>query len=128
MALLFADLDADTITDQLNDFPIDSLGFGVIGFDQNCFVCRYNTNESRAAGLVPERVIGKHLFSVVAQCMNNYLVAQRFEDAQRNGVVLDDVIDYVLTLRMLPTKVKMRLISSPANPTRYIFIQRVSDT
>jgi hypothetical protein len=53
----------------------------VIGFDHESIVRRYNAFESKASGLSPERVLGKHLFSSVAQCMNNYMVAQRFEDA-----------------------------------------------
>ena len=128
LTFLFSDPDAVTKANHLNDTVIDGLDVGVIGFDQECLVRRYNTCESKAAGLAPERVLGKHFFSVVAQCMNNYMVAQRFEDAQLNGVVLDDIIDYVLTLRMRPTKVRMRLLSSPSSPTRYIFIQRLSDT
>ena len=38
--------------------------------------------------------------------------------------MLDASIDYVLTLRMRPTKVKLRLISSPDMTMRYVFIQR----
>ena len=63
-------------------------------------VQRYNATESRMAGLSPERVLGLPLFTTVAPCMNNYLVAQRFDDARERGEPLDDTIDYVLTLRM----------------------------
>ena len=40
--------------------------------------------------------------------MNNYLVAQRFIDEPE----IDDTIDFVLTLRMRPTPVKLRLLKS----------------
>ena len=76
-------------------------------------VRRYNAFESKAAGLSLQRVIGNDLFTVVAPCMNNYLVAQRFEDAAEGGSRLDATIDYVLTLRMRPTKVKLRLLAQP---------------
>lgn len=112
------------ILSQLRDHDLDSLEFGVIGFDHESIVRRYNSFESKAAGISPERVLGKHLFSTVAQCMNNYIVAQRFEDAVGQQVRLDEIIDFVLTLRMRPTKVKMRLISAPDMAMRYVLVQR----
>jgi hypothetical protein len=56
--------------------------------------------------------------------MNNFLVAQRFEDAAESGTALDDTIDYVLTLRMRPVKVRLRLLAEPSNPVRYVLVQR----
>ncbi len=103
---------------------LDGLDFGVIGFDADGVVCRYNAFESRAAGLSPERVVGHPLFTVVAPCMNNFLVAQRFDDALAGAAPLDVVIDYVLTLRMRPVKVKLRLLAVPAQPVRYVLVQR----
>lgn len=103
---------------------LDGLDFGVIRFDGECRVDRYNRFESMAAGLAPERVMGMHLFELVAPCMNNAMVAQRFHDAGVKGVPLDTTIDYVLTLRMRPTKVKLRLIASPNSAARYVLVQR----
>jgi hypothetical protein len=56
--------------------------------------------------------------------MNNFMVAQRFEDAEDDGVALDDTIDYVLTLRMRPVKVKLRLLAEPGSDQRYVLVQR----
>ena len=98
----------------------DALAFGVIGFSESTEVEIYNATESRLAGLRPERVIGKSYFTGVAPCMNNFLVSQRFEDEAE----LDEVIDYVLTLRMRPTKVKLRMLKQPGVARRYILIQR----
>ena len=56
--------------------------------------------------------------------MNNFLVAQRFEDALLNSTPLDDIVDYVLTLRMRPVKVKLRLLSVPGADNRYVLVQR----
>lgn len=110
--------------DRASDAELDSLDFGVIGMDDATQVRRYNRFESAAAGLSPERVIGHALFTVVAPCMNNFMVAQRFEDAQQDGSVLDDTIDYVLTLRMRPVKVKLRLLARPGSDLRYVLVHR----
>ncbi|MFL9881362.1 PAS domain-containing protein [Herbaspirillum rhizosphaerae] len=106
------------------DEQLDDLDFGVVGFDINGIVKHYNATESKIAGLRRERVIGQDFFFAVAPCMNNFMVAQVFEDARAEDKHLDLVIDYVLTLRMKPTKVKLRLLSSPAVPTSYVLIQR----
>lgn len=98
----------------------DQLPFGVIGLDHSGIAQLYNATESRMAGLSPDKVVGSDFFGAVAQCMNNYLVAQRFEDEAE----LDAIIPYVLTLRMRPTPVRMRLLASASAPLRYILIER----
>lgn len=112
------------LLDASNQDQLDALEFGVIGFDADSVVQRYNAVESQAAGLSPQRVIGEPLFTNVAPCLNNFLVAQRFEDAALDASELDDTIDYVLTLRMRPIKVKLRLLASAAGATRYVLVQR----
>jgi len=102
----------------------DALDFGVIGIDAQIVVRLYNEHESKSAGLARERVMGQQLFTAVAPCMNNYMVAQRFEDAANAGTSLDATIDYVLTLRMRPIKVQLRLIAEPEHALRYVFIAR----
>ena len=104
---------------------LDTLEFGVIGFDAETVVTQYNAFESGAAGLSPQRVLGQPLFTLVAPCMNNFMVAQRFEDALRSGTALDETIDYVLTLRMRPVKVKLRLLAGAERGTRYVLVHRV---
>ena len=99
---------------------LDGLPFGVIGFGPDGIVQFYSATESRMAGLSPDRVMGKHVFTAVAPCMNNYLVAQRFEDEAE----LDATIDYVLTLRMKPTQVKLRMLKSADAERRYLLVQR----
>ena len=94
--------------DILTDAELDELDFGVIGFDAGGVVRRYNTFESRAAGLSSPRVVGHALFTVVAPCMNNYLVAQRFEDTAAEGGTLDDP-DLLL-------EAADRLAAAPAGP------------
>lgn len=112
------------ILDACSPEQLDALGFGVIGFDADTLVRRYNAVESQAAGLSPQRVIGEPLFTNVAPCLNNFMVAQRFEDAALDASELDDTIDYVLTLRMRPIKVRLRLLAGPGNAHRYVLVQR----
>jgi photoactive yellow protein len=110
----------------LDDAGFDGLDFGAIGFDGDTRICRYNAYESQAASLGADKALGCSLFTDVAQCMNNYMVAQRFEDARSEGVSLDATIDYVLTWRMRPTKVKLRMLYSSQYPTRYILLHRLT--
>jgi photoactive yellow protein len=113
-----------TVVDALDEAGLDALGFGVIGFDREGRVRRYNACESQAAGIGVKRVIGQDLFMVVAPCMNNFMVAQRFHDAHEQGQPLDVALDYVLTFRMRPTKVRLRLLSEPDASLSYILVQR----
>lgn len=105
---------------------LDQFSFGVIGFDRDGIVRRYNAWESKAAGLSQSRVIGQPLFASVAPCMNNYLVAQAFEDAAAAGEALDRTLPYVLTLRMRPTKVQLRLLAAASDELRYVLIKRLA--
>ncbi len=110
----------------LDDAGLDELGFGVIGFgkEPDAIVRCYNAFEQRGSGLDRSRVVGLPLFGVVAQCMNNYLVAQRFDDAVEAGRELDMTLDFTFTLRMKPTDVVLRLLSSPGHPIQYVAIRR----
>ena len=120
----FEQSDIGVALDGLSGAELDSLEFGVIGFDAETLVRRYNALESQMAGLASTRVLGSALFTVVAPCMNNFLVAQRFEDSAADGVALDAVMDYVFTLRMRPSKVILRLVASPLSAMRYVLVKR----
>jgi len=103
----------------------DRLRFGVIGFDvQSHRVNVYNAEEARQAELSPTDVLGLNAFTELAQCMNNYLVAQRFIEARDAGVALDGRLDYVLTWRMRPTPVALRMLWQPGCDTAYLVLQR----
>ncbi len=110
----------------MDSAQLDALAYGVIGFDDEGIVKVYNAYESKVAGLSLESVIDADLFNTVAPCMNNFLVAQKFEDAMGESAELDEVMDYVLTLKMKPTRVKLRLISSPQITLNYVVILRLS--
>ncbi len=102
------------------DAWLDALQFGVIGIAPDGLTDRYNATESRLAGLSPERVLGRHFFNAVGICMNNYLVSQRFQDAE----ALDATIDYVLTFRMKPTPVLLRMLQRTRTARGYLLIKR----
>lgn len=103
----------------------DALPFGAIGFDDEGTVRRYSAHERQASGLRDEQVLDLPLFEVVAPCMNNHLVAQRFHDAANGAWPLDLQLDYVLTLRMRPQPVRLRLLAAPGVALRYVLVQRL---
>ncbi len=99
---------------------LDALPFGLIAMDADGGVVAYNTAEAALSGLTPSRVIGRHFFSAVAPCTNNYMVAQRFESEP----VLDACLDYVFTLRMAATPVRLRLLKHPDARRMYLAVER----
>ncbi len=98
---------------------LDACPFGVIAMDAAGTVVAYNAYEARRAGLAAERVMGRHFFSEVAPCTNNYLVATRFEEEP----ALDATIPYVFTLRMRPTPVELRLLKQPGAARMYLLVR-----
>lgn len=98
----------------------DALPYGLIGLDAGNIARIYNLTESRNTGISVERVIGTPFFEAFGQCMNNFMVAQRFEDEPE----LDAIIPYVLTLRMRPTRVRLRMLAAPGSVSRYLLIER----
>ena len=103
---------------------LDEVTFGIIGFDGAGLVRRYNAHEAQMALFDREDVLGQHLFVELAPCLNNYLVAGRFEDATAALQALDEQLPYVLTFRMRPTRVRLRLLAAPDVAMRYVLIQR----
>lgn len=115
----FADITVAEL-DAADTLLLDTLPFGVVGMDRLGLTTRYNVYEAEAAGLSRESVLGQDFFLRIGVCMNNFLVAQRFEDE----LLLDVVLDYVLTFRMRPTPVKLRLLQHPDGKFHYILVQR----
>lgn len=99
---------------------LDTLPFGVIGIDADGRVGVFNRWEEEASGLARNWVMGRDFFNDVGICMNNYMVAQRFEDE----TALDAMVDYVLTFRMKPTPVRLRLLQRPGGGYRWIVLTR----
>lgn len=121
-ALTFEQADLLQALATSDDQQLDTLTFGVIGFGRDGQVKRYNQFECKATGLRQDYVLGKHVFTQIAQCMNNFMVAQQFEDAWAGARPLDVTMDYVLTWRMTPTNVKLRLLWDAASDLSYIVL------
>ncbi len=116
----FDQSDLAAALDAASDDVLDSLPFGVIGFDPEGLVTRYNATESESVCYKRDRVLGRHLFTDVAPCMNNYLVAHRFDEE----AAIDDQIEYTFTFRVRPTPVRLRLLKAPGQTTRYVAVLR----
>ena len=105
----------------------DELEFGVVGLDEAMRSVLYNRHESRLAGLSPDRVLGKVFFEQVAPCMNNASVAGKYVAAAGSAQTLDLQTDYVLTLRMRPCRVKLRLLHKVGAAHRYLLVCRAQE-
>lgn len=106
--------------ERLDATSLDALPFGVIGLRPDTTADIYNATEAKFSGVAPETVLGKTFFENIGQCMNNFMVAQRFEDEPQ----LNAIVPFVLTLRMRPTRVRLRLLKEPDTDLRYILIDR----
>ena len=96
----------------------DALPFGVIELDAELVCQAYNQTESRFSGLSPERVIGRQFFELVAPCMNNFMVRDRLLEEE-----LDVIIDYVLSVRITPTPVRLRMLVKQGSSTRFLVVE-----
>ena len=117
-----ADFDDPGLLDVLESVAladIDDVGFGLIVMDRDGTVTGYNERESRLSGLTPAGVTGRHFFTEVGPCTNNYLVGQRYADSDE----LDETLDYVFTFRMAPTPVRLRLLARKGSERQYLAVQ-----
>ena len=99
---------------------LDTLPFGIVAMTLDGTVEHYNIAEGKLAGLTPSRVIGRNFFTAVAPCTNNFMVAHRFAEETE----IDDVINYVFTLRMAPKKVHLRMMKRPESKQMYLVVER----
>ncbi len=120
MAISFTQPGLQASLEAADAATVDALPFGVIAMTPDGVVVSYNAAESALSGLTPARVVGRHFFSAVAPCTNNCIVAHRFE----NETTMDDAIDYVFTMRMQPTKVRLRLLKQTGQPHMFLIVQR----
>lgn len=106
---------------ELRDEPerYNALPFGLVVMDLDGTVVVYNDAEARLAGISADVVIGLEFFTDVAPCTNNYLVAGRFDEEEQ----LDATIDYVFTVKMKPTRVRLRMIKDEPAGRQYLAVQ-----
>jgi len=100
--------DSATILKWLDEQPneiLDSLNFGLVKMSKNGTVVFYNKAEELITGVKSENTIGKHFFTQVAPCTNNFLVAEKF-----NNTYLDEQVQYIFTYITEPIPVQLRLL------------------
>jgi photoactive yellow protein len=83
-------------------------------------VTSYNAWESRLSGLRPADVVGRHFFTGVAPCTNNFMVALRYEETD-----LDETVEYVFSYRLRPVNVRLRLLKSLAQGRQFLVVERM---
>ena len=84
-------------------------------------VTSYNAWESQLSGLRPPAVLGRHFFTEIAPCTNNFMVALRYEE-----VDLDEVLNYVFSYRLRPVAVRLRLLKSSAAVRQFLVVERAA--
>ncbi len=117
--MTFDDVSMIELLSTMNEAALDELPFGVVGLESNNMVELYNAHEERYSGLPRAIVVGRQFFSDVAPCMNNYMVAERLQEAP-----LDVTLPYVLTFRMRPTPVRLRLLRAAVALRRWVLVAR----
>ena len=106
------------LLNQLGDAELDTFPFGIVKMDLTGKILFYNQAESKIAGVAAEQAIGKHFFTQVAPCTNNFLVATRYGETS-----LDEELDYIFTYVMTPTRVRLRLLRAFGSPFQYLLVK-----
>ena len=114
------DTDALSKLDSASASQLDAESFGIVKMDHTGKVIEYNSAQSKFTGMQKNNVIGKHFFSEVAPCTNNFMVAQQYD----SNATLDQTLDYTFTLKMSPTPVKLRLLKGASN--QYLLVQKAA--
>ncbi len=83
----------------------DNLPFGVVKMNYDGVVTNYSKGQSDLSGVSKENARGKHFFTQVAPCTNNFMVAEKYKSDS-----LDEIMPYMFTYITLPTPVELRLI------------------
>jgi len=96
----------------------DSLPFGVVKMDHTGIVLSYSNSQSILSGVSKENAVGKHFFTQVAPCTNNFMVAEKY-----NAKQLDETLPYMFTYVTKPTPVELRLIKG-SNGNQYLLAKK----
>jgi photoactive yellow protein len=94
-----------TWLDDQTDETLDTLSFGLIKMDERGAVLHYNKAESEIAGIAREKTLGKHFFTQIAPCTNNFMVAEKYKKKE-----LDELVQYIFTYITKPIPVVLRLL------------------
>ena len=102
-----------------DESTLEGLPFGIVRSNTEDHICNfYNKYESDLAGLSADQVLKRNFYVDVAPCTNNFLVYNRFVEEDD----LDDILDYVFTYNLKPTKVKLRLLKQKGCSNEYLLV------
>lgn len=105
--------------EEQGDQVYNSLPFGLVKMNTDGIIVAYNKAESDIAGVATENAIGKHFFTGVAPCTNNFMVAEKY-----NSPEVDEELDYMFTYVTQPTKVRLRLLKSAGHSHQYLLVKK----
>ena len=97
---------------------LDQLEFGVVEMNLAGTVLRYNKTESDHSGLLPERVVGRYFFLIIAPCCNNSQVAHRYA-----GAAVDETVKFTFALRSKHCPVTLRLLKDASAKRMYLLVR-----
>jgi len=100
------------------DEILDNTDFGIVKMDGKGTVLFYNKAESKISGLSKESAIGKHFFTEVAPCTNNFMVAEKYKKE-----TLDEELPYIFSYITKPTPVNLRLLKGVTG-NQYLLVER----
>lgn len=107
-----SDLDGSTSA------AMNSAAFGIVKMDHSGNVTDYNDWQAKFTGMSKDATMGKHFFTQVAPCTNNFMVSGKYD----SSASLDEGLDYTFTLKMSPTPVKLRLLKGGS--TQYLLCEK----
>jgi photoactive yellow protein len=116
---LFNQSDLISVLCSVNPEDYNHVEFGIVAMALDSVVTSYNRWESQLSGLRPSDVIGKHFFTEVAPCTNNFMVALRYDEED-----LDATVNYVFSYRLRPTPVRLRLLKSTKMGRQFMIVER----
>ncbi|MEE4244741.1 MAG: hypothetical protein V2I33_04990 [Kangiellaceae bacterium] len=94
-----------------NTSALNAHNYGVVKMDHSGTVTDYNNSQSEHTGMSKDAVMGKHFFTQVAPCTNNFMVSQKYDSAEG----LDETVPYTFTIKMAPTPLTLRLLKDSSS-------------
>lgn len=120
MTISFSEKNIYPLLDKASKEELDNYDFGIVKMDGHGIIKAYNKFECELAMNTEEEVLGKNFFTQIAPCTNNFLIADKYLKVK---VSRDEVIDYVFTYRISPTRVKLRLLVEPSKEHQYLLVK-----
>lgn len=115
--------DDPKILDQLSsaeDEHLDAAPFGIVRMDHDGKILAYSSGLTAFTDITKTESLGKHFFTEIAPCTNNFMVSQRYSDSE----ALDEEMDYTFTLKMAPTPVRLRMLKD--DTSQYLLVKAIA--